>query len=289
MINDEKNYQHFVNGIEFSLKEKIDTSTLSKLGHIFAVFDKNDSGNISFGVQRGQQRLFCKIAGYDTINSVVTKEQAIHKLKKSAEIHKAIKHPCLIEMQSLYKLDNVYVAEYPWITGDCLFDHWNFDLYEKNNQLSPIARFRKLPIQKKRRVFDEIVLFMKHVNDMGYVAIDFYDSSLIYDFESEKIHVCDVDFFEKMHYKNINGFIWGSNRFKAPEEYIVGSVLDQRTDVYHLAIFATIFFGNNLNECQLTNWELSEHEYRVVMKALSAEPMDRYKNIGVFINEFNKH
>ena len=39
--------------IKFHLKEIHDFSWLQAIGNVFAVFDQNDSGNISFGVARG--------------------------------------------------------------------------------------------------------------------------------------------------------------------------------------------------------------------------------------------
>ena len=41
--------------IKFHLKEIHDFSWLQAIGNVFAVFDQNDSGNISFGVARGSE------------------------------------------------------------------------------------------------------------------------------------------------------------------------------------------------------------------------------------------
>ena len=44
--------------IKFHLKEIHDFSWLQAIGKCFAVFDQNDSGNISFGVARGSEKKF---------------------------------------------------------------------------------------------------------------------------------------------------------------------------------------------------------------------------------------
>ena len=50
----------------FSLKRPADFSWLSSIGRVFQAFSQNDSGNISFGVDTGKEKLFIKAAGLDT-------------------------------------------------------------------------------------------------------------------------------------------------------------------------------------------------------------------------------
>ncbi|AWC28777.1 hypothetical protein CG478_004595 [Bacillus cytotoxicus] len=47
--------------VTFQLKEHQDFEWLTKLGKVFAVFDKQDSGNLSFGIEQdGLNRSFAK-------------------------------------------------------------------------------------------------------------------------------------------------------------------------------------------------------------------------------------
>lgn len=50
-----------------SLKEAHEFDWLSELGDIFAVFDQQDSGNVSFGVADGDKKWFVKYAGAKTL------------------------------------------------------------------------------------------------------------------------------------------------------------------------------------------------------------------------------
>ncbi len=44
-------------------------------------------------------------------------------------------------------------------------------------------RFMALPIEKRIKVFEDILAFHAFVCGGGYVAIDFYDGSIMYDYK----------------------------------------------------------------------------------------------------------
>ncbi|HWR18504.1 MAG TPA: hypothetical protein VN608_02710 [Clostridia bacterium] len=69
-----------IDEVSFELKEDFDFSFLSQYGSVFTVFDKQDSGNLCFGVKDGDRKLFLKIAGASTIKSRASKEEAIDRL-----------------------------------------------------------------------------------------------------------------------------------------------------------------------------------------------------------------
>lgn len=64
-----------VDGVSFALRRDAaapgvpDSSWLTEWGEVFAVFDKQDSGNLSFGMRQGGQRRFIKYVGAWTIES----------------------------------------------------------------------------------------------------------------------------------------------------------------------------------------------------------------------------
>ena len=51
-----------IDNIKFKMKEYFDFSFLHKFGKAFKVFDDQDSGNICFGVNNGNEKLFIKFA-----------------------------------------------------------------------------------------------------------------------------------------------------------------------------------------------------------------------------------
>mgnify|MGYP006990364804 CR=1 FL=1 len=63
----------------------------------------------------------------------------------------------------------------------------------------------------------------------GYVAVDFYDGSILYDVREHKTTICDVDVFRRQPCVNDMGRMWGSSRFQAPEEYRLGAAIDEGT------------------------------------------------------------
>ena len=102
----------------------------------------------------------------------------------------------------------------------------------------------------KLKVFGDILDFLKYTAEENFVAIDFYDSSIMYDFEKQKTIICDIDFFRKQPVVNDMGRMWGSSIFMSPEEFSKGAELDEITNVYTLGAMAFALFGKYKR-----NWE----------------------------------
>lgn len=290
--------------IKFYLKEIHDFSWLQAFGKVFAVFDQNDSGNISFGVARGREKFFMKVAGIGTAESIRTKEEAILALKSAMSVYETIRHPHLIELVWHGSLDDLYISLFKWADGDCLFDHWNFENYNKNPQLIPPAkRFRQLPLKKRITAAEVLFSFLSTVSENGYVAVDFYAGSIMYDFQTDRTTICDIDLFRKKPATNDMGEdYWGTKRLKAPEEYCYGAVIDEATNVYTLgALLFDSFFGNYTEEeiraryeqnafssCSFEQWELGRSCYDVACKAVSLERSKRYSSISSFYRNWKR-
>lgn len=290
--------------IEFYLKEMHDFSWLQAFGKVFAVFDQNDSGNISFGIVRGEEKFFIKVAGIATAESIRTKKEAISALKSAMSVYETIKHPHLIELIWHGPLNDLYISVFKWADGDCLFDHWNFEKYNKNPLLIPPAkRFQQLPLKKRIATAEILFSFLNTVSENGYIAVDFYAGSIMYDFQTDRVTICDIDLFRKNPSINDMGEdYWGTKRLKAPEEYCYGAVLDEVTNVYTLgALLFDSFFGhytekeirmrykqNAFSPCSFDQWELDRASYNVACKAVSLERSKRYSSINNFYQEWKK-
>lgn len=70
-----------LNQVTFQLKEHHNFDWLMKLGTVFAVFDQQDSGNLSFGVEKDGHKKFIKYAGAHTIAYNGKTSDAIDRLK----------------------------------------------------------------------------------------------------------------------------------------------------------------------------------------------------------------
>ena len=285
-----------IDGIEYRLKTPHDLAFIRKYGTVFSVIDETGSGCICFGAGKDDQRYFIKIAGTDTIEGEVTPEEAVEDLKKAVGLYTVLAHPALIRLVEHYPKDSLYVAVFEWAEGEGLFDHWNFDKYEKLGIQSPNERFKALPAEKKIAAAMNILSFFENVAAKGYRACDFYDGSLIYDFEHDRLTICDIDLFLPAPVINEMGEeYWGTKRLKAPEEYKKGALIDEATNVFTLGALFFDFFGkytdeqirqryaeNAFSPCVPEQWTLSEDAYRVLLKATMRDREKRYQTVREF-------
>lgn len=243
------------------------------------------------------EKFFIKVAGCQTIEGPDDREAAINTLQKSVTLYKELSHPALIQFVTSGTAGNLFYVVFNWHEGECLFDHWNFEKYHQNTQLmAPKEKFKQLPEIKKRQVMNQIFDFMLLVESNGYVAVDFYDGSLMYDFTTDQLIICDIDLFEKGEIKNLLGEdYWGSKRFKAPEEYRKGAPITIQTTIFTLGALIFHLFGEYpesvLGEIKKQNCFIpltkeqvgfSDKGYEAVVKAVAEKPEERYGSIQEF-------
>lgn len=292
-----------LDSIEFRLKELQDFSWLKKYGTAFWVVDETGSGCICIGMKDGERKYFCKIAGVNTVEAEVSPKESVEILKEAVHLYYDLSHPNLIKIIEEYDYNQFYIAVFEWSNGECLFDHWNFEKYQRDASIkSPKERFKELDVAKRLKAVDVLFSFLQNVNQKGYVAVDFYDGSIMYDFLTDKITICDIDFFKKAPVVNDRGVEWfGTKRLKAPEEYTEGSAIDEQTNIFTLGALIFEFFGSFSDEeirqrycnnrfvpCSLTDWQLSEESYRVASKAVSLTKRERYLTFSEFLYEWNE-
>jgi len=141
-----------------------------------------------------------------------------------------------------------------------------------------------LPMEKRAKIYEDILDFHTHVTANNYVAIDFYDGSILYDFENDKTAICDIDFYEKVPYKNQMGRLWGSSRFMSPEEFSLGAEIDEITNVYAMGATAFALFSDSDHSPE--KWPLDMKLYDVVMRAVNDERSQRQQSIRQLIEEW---
>lgn len=266
------------------LKESFDLDFLKRYDDLFAVFDKNDSGNISFGVEKNSQKYFIKFAGCKTINYKGNPLSAIEALKNAEKVYKDLECDTLIKVINTFETQRGFGMIFEWVDGENMFPYWTFDEIDRyNNPRSPYYKFRHLEIEYKMEAIDKIFKFLILVNKKGYIAVDFYDGSLMYDFDKHIIKICDVDLFKfARQVKNIDGEqYWGSPRIKSPEESKRGAIIDSRSNIYNLGKTIHCLVGNEFTP-NIGDWELSSEKYNIVEKSLQENPNNRYNSIEEF-------
>lgn len=265
----------WIDGVPYRLKVPFDFSFLHRYGKAFRVFDDQDSGNICFGTEKDGNRYFIKFAGAQTARYDGIAADAVVRLKATLPIYQKLRHPNLISFLHAEEIGNGFAMVFDWSDGVCMGR-----MYPQSHQC-----FLQLPIETRRHVFEEILSFFLYVASKNYVAIDFYDGSILYDFSTKQTMICDIDFFRKMPCVNDMGHMWGSSRFQSPEEYQLGAVLDEVTNVYTLgaAAFELLSAGNRTRAC----WALGEESYAVARKAIRDNRAGRQQSIAQFVSEWN--
>lgn len=262
---------HTLDGVDFLLAQHEDLSFLGSYGRVFRVFDDHDSGNISFGLDDGNRKRFIKLAGANTVRTSISPGMAITNLRRAEQIYRDLAHPNIVSILEGFERVPYFGLVFDWAEGELL----------RRIDISTFERFRMLPLIQRLMAFDTVIDVMQHTHHSGYVAIDLYDASFLYDFDEQHLTICDIDVFERKPVVNTMGRMWGSSRFMSPEEYELGAPIDEITNVYTLGAVCFLFFGDE-RERSVGNWDAGPHHFNVATRAVSEEREHRYQSVVEF-------
>lgn len=260
-------YLQYIDGIPYKLKSEYNFDFIHRYGKVFKVFDDQDSGNICFGTEKDGERFFIKFAGAPTEQYNKDSKDAVARLKAALSVYRDLHHENLIELTEAIDIGGGFAMVFKWVDVDCL------------GRMYPEAhhRFMQLPVTVKRMAFRDILKFFEYIAAQDYVAIDFYDGSIMFDFANKKTTICDIDFFRKQPCTNDMGRMWGSSLFQSPEEYKFGAVIDEVTNVYTVGATAFALFGG-YNRTR-DKWQLSDKLFEVAAKAVDDDRTQRQQSI----------
>ncbi|WP_141433888.1 serine/threonine protein kinase [Bacillus sp. 03113] len=269
--------------VTFQLREYHNFDWLSRLGEVFCIFNQQDSGNICFGVEKDGKKQFVKYAGAKTLEYSGDPQDAINRLKKATSLYEELSHPNLVKLVDHFKIDNGYVMIFDWFEGECLHSHWSFPPPAKyNHPDSPFFRYKQLPIHHRLSSLDRIISFHLHIQRKNYVAVDFYDGSILYDFKNNRTMICDIDLYQRKPFKNTMGRLWGSSRFMSPEEFELGADIDEVTNVYNMGAIVFGLLGGGLDR-SYSKWEAEKELFKVAAKAVKPNRDQRYSSVEEFL------
>ncbi|WP_429339192.1 serine/threonine protein kinase [Ornithinibacillus bavariensis] len=276
-----------LNKVDFQLQEEHNFNWLKHIGNVFCVFDQQDSGNISFGVEQDGQKYFVKYAGAKPIDFTGNSEGTIERLKKALPVYQSLEHPHLIKLLDYFSTENGNAVVFQWFEGECLHSHWSFGGVAKyTNPKSPYYRFKNLEVEKRLKALDAIFSFHTYVESQKYVAVDFYDGSILYDFKNDETKICDIDFYRKSPSINDLGKdFWGSNRSKSPEEYELGSPIDSITNVFNLGAISFGLLGGEMDR-SFSKWDANQSLYEVAIRAVEEDRNKRYSTVRDFYEDW---
>ena len=252
---------------------------LNAVGSVFAVFDQRtqDSGNISYGVQAAQGRYFVKTAGYpDDPNPFMSHAERVSLLRNAVRLWWSCDHRTLPPLYQVIESPSGPLLVYQWVDGELI----RVDAAMRNDPRSTFQRFRRLPSHEIIRVLDLVYELHHELAQLGWVAVDFYDGCLIYDFDHRDLHIVDLDNYCTAPFVNEMGRMFGSLRFMAPEEFERGARIDGRTTVFTMGRTAAVLLSDGTLERR--PFRGSDALYEVVRRACCKDTEKRYDSMTAF-------
>ncbi|MDQ8739319.1 hypothetical protein [Paenibacillus sp. LHD-38] len=153
-------------------------------------------------------------------------------------------------------------------------------------QYGRFNEFIDLPLEAKFNIYKDILLFHQLVIQQGYIAIDFYDGCIMYNFTSKQTMICDIEFYSKKPVMNNVGRMPGSSRYMSPEEFQLGREIDERSNVFLMGATAFQLFGGG-SDRSFEKWKAGEKLYYIALKAINIKKGNRYQTIDEYFEAWN--
>lgn len=240
---------------------------LEGAGHVFATFDERtqDSGNISYGVEVDDQRYFVKTAGRpDDTKPYFDHTNRVASLRNAVRLAQSASHRTLPKLHQVIESPTGPMLVYDWVEGDLV--------------RTSLERIRSLPAGEITALLSEIYDLHRHLVSIGWIAVDFYDGAMIYDFDLRRVHAIDLDSYHMGPFTNHMGRMFGSTRFMAPEEFELGATIDERTTVFTMGRTAAVLMSNG--SLDRGPFKGTENQYNTMLKACANHPNDRIQTVA---------
>lgn len=252
--------------------QKIDQAPeayLRENGRIFATFGENtqDSGNVSYGVAVEDARYFVKTAGYpNDPKPLLPHAERVKLLRTAIEIAKTVDHPALVTLHNVIESPDGPLLIYEWVSGDLV--------------RNVMERFRQLPAADILALLDVVYELHAQLAAAGWIALDFYDGCLLYNFDTKIVRIMDLDTYQKRPFINQMGRLFGSSRFMSPEEFEKGARIDQRSNVFTLGRTAVnLLSDGSVNRAP---FRANDALFAIIKRACQPEPEARYQTVESF-------
>jgi serine/threonine-protein kinase len=252
---------------------------LHSVGNVFAEFGEltQDSGNISYGVEVNGERYFVKTAGRpDESRGVLSHPARVEGLRNCVRLRAMCNHHILPRLHQVIESPGGPLLVYEWLNGELL----GVVRAERDNPLSSFQRFRRLDVSRILGCLDDLFDLHEQIGRAGWIAVDFYDGCLIYDFAAQRLGVIDLDMYRDGPFRNEMGRMFGSTRFMSPEEFELGALIDQRSNVFVMGRTALMFLSDGTPDRE--RFRGTDAIFEVVVKACNPERRDRFGSMDEF-------
>jgi serine/threonine protein kinase len=251
---------------------------LNQIGAIFRVFSFpiQDSGCVSYGVLAQGQRWFVKHSN---------EPRGIASLQRARHVNVMVQHDALPRLHNSFETPGGLALVYDWVAGELLRNYTHRSREQRRHEpTAPPGRFRALPLAQVLDILDTIYDVHVMVAARGFVAVDFYDGCIIYDFDRMQTHLCDLDEYRPGPFVLADERLPGSRRFMAPEEFQRGATIDQVTNVFTLGRTAMVLLGDGTGS--LAGWRGSDAMRDVVLRATTPERAARHQTVREFVGDW---
>lgn len=102
------------------LRAPHDLSFLAEWGEVFRVFDDQDSGNLCFGVDGPNGRLFVKYAGAPTVRYEGSLDDAVARLRGAQRVYEELRHSQLIALRHAGEFGAGFALGFDWTDAEPL-------------------------------------------------------------------------------------------------------------------------------------------------------------------------
>lgn len=241
---------------------------LASNANIFATFDHRtqDSGNISYGVEIDGKRYFVKTPGIVDDRKPFDHPSRVEALRNAVKIAASCDHPALPPLHHVMESSNGPMLFYDWVEGELV--------------RNALRQVKSLPVGEILDLLDDVYDLHVELAKRGWIANDFYDGSMIYDFHRRQLHAVDLDTYHLGPFTNHMGRIFGSGRFMAPEEFQLGATIDERTTVFTLGRTAVVLLSDN--SLDRKPFRGSDSQYEIMLQACSESPDTRFQTVTEF-------
>lgn len=258
---------------------------LRKIGEVFAEFggQTQDSGNLSYGVRLNDERFFVKTAGPPDLRTpFMSHPDRVELLRNAARVADDCTPGAVPRLRRVIESPDGPMLVYDWAEGDLL----GVSSAVRNDPDSSFQRFRSLPARKVAASLDVIYRLHRDLAGAGWIAVDFYDGCLIYDFSSERLAVVDLDMYLHHPFVNHMGRMFGSTRFMAPEEFEAGAMIDERTNVYVMGRTASVLLGDGTLDAGPFRGSTGMHA--VMVRACAIDRSERFESLEEFYDAWHR-
>jgi serine/threonine-protein kinase len=196
-----------------------------------------------------------------------------------------VQHQAIVTPTAYAERVNRAAMLYPWVDGSVLYHPTRTRYVSRDDPASPLHKFRQLPLDTIHGALETVFDAHLAVVDAGYVAIDFYDGSMIFDPATGVMRLVDLDDYRPGPFTVGSEPLSGSRRYFSPEETTPGATVDERTTVFRMGRTARLLLDAGDAE---QAWRGNDDQLDVIAKATAADPTDRYQTLADFVAAWRK-